>query len=170
MGMTKSAQIRELYDHTELSVGEIADTVGVRYQFAYNVIRKLCDERGEEVRKAVTLESSEDIRQYLDQGYTVDEITKAFDLNPAFVKAIADAYEKAKNGDELPGPEAKLLEEQQKKNEDEQAAARDSNIEDKGFKKLSKAERKQLRKQQEEQRLKDLREIRGRLDGENWDD
>lgn len=50
--LTKSEQIRRLFD-AGMSVAEIANYMGIRYQFAYNVVSYHVKQRELEVRKYV---------------------------------------------------------------------------------------------------------------------
>lgn len=90
--MSKSAQIRELYENTDMTVAEIAGKVGVRYQFAYNVIARHCAKKGEEVRKARPITTSSQIREMLDRGMTPGQIAKMLNTNYVFVHQVAKRY------------------------------------------------------------------------------
>lgn len=90
--MSKSAQIREMYDNTNMTVAEIAEAVGVRYQFAYNVISRHCAKKGEEVRKANPVTTSQMIRELAAQGLTPGQIAKKLNTNYAFVHQVVRKF------------------------------------------------------------------------------
>lgn len=96
--MSKSAKIRELYDATDLTVAEIADKVGVRYQFAYNVVARHCAKKGEKVRKARPITTSSQIREMLDRGMSPGQIAKMLNTNYVFVHQVAKRYYMEKSG------------------------------------------------------------------------
>jgi len=90
--MSKSAQIRDLYKNTNLTVAQIADMIGVRYQFAYNVISQYCTKTGTEVRKARSTSTSAQIRELVEQGLTPGQIAKQLGINYVFAHQVAKKY------------------------------------------------------------------------------
>lgn len=59
MSMNKSGKIRSLYD-AGLTVAEISKLMGIRYQFAYNVVSYYATQKELEVRKLVAAGTSSD--------------------------------------------------------------------------------------------------------------
>lgn len=105
--MSKSARIRELYDQG-MSVGECAKQVGVRYQFAYNVVRKQCDKEGEEVRRVNKVTKSDQFRELAAQGKTPGEVAKHFNANYSFVHQVLSKW--AKDNPKAAEPMLKAME------------------------------------------------------------
>lgn len=93
--MSKSQQIRELYNKG-LTVAQVAEEVGVRYQFVYNVVSRMCNKQGVEVRKANPITTSQRIRELVDEGLTVGQIAKKLNTNYVFVHQVVKRYLKDK--------------------------------------------------------------------------
>ena len=94
--MSKSEMIRSYYNEG-LSVGECAKRVGVRYQFAYNVISKMCKKKGEEVRRVNKVTRASQFREMFDEGYNVGQIAKALNANYNQVHQVISKYKKQLN-------------------------------------------------------------------------
>lgn len=105
--MSKSAQIRELYNQG-MSVGECAKQVGVRYQFAYNVVRKQCDKEGVEVRRVNKVTKSDQFRELAAQGKTPGQVAKELNANYSFVHQVLSKW--AKDNPKAAEPMLKAME------------------------------------------------------------
>ena len=87
--VSKSQMMRNLYDDG-MSVSQIAKEMGVRYQFAYQIINNYT---GGQIRKGDTGPSkSDEFRQLFDEGKTVGEIAKATNSNYTFVFQVIKKY------------------------------------------------------------------------------
>jgi transposase len=99
--MNKSDMFREMYD-SGMSVAEIARETGSHYSYVYGVIQRLCNKRGEEVRKERKASVSDTIRAMVDEGKTVGQIAKELNRNYSFVFSVVKKYkqrlETAKSG------------------------------------------------------------------------
>lgn len=91
--MSKSELIRNYYNEG-LTIREVADKVGVRYQFAYNVVSKMCEKKGEEVRRANKVTRASQFREMFDEGYSVGQIAKALNANYNQVHQTISKYKK----------------------------------------------------------------------------
>lgn len=89
---SKSQMMRDLYDQG-MSVSEIAKEVGVRYQFAYQVLSK---HTGGELRSSTASKTSKssEFRRMFDEGMTVGQIAKATNSNYTFVFQVIKKYKK----------------------------------------------------------------------------
>ena len=94
--VSKSSQIRDLYDQGE-QISTIAQKVGVRYQFVYNVVSRYCNKTGQEVRHQKEKSTSQIIREKVDEGKKVGEIAKELNLNYVFVHQVVKKYREQKN-------------------------------------------------------------------------
>ncbi len=104
--MSKSTMIRDMYASDDnVTVAEVAETVGVRYQFAYNVIRRYCDKIGTDVRKANPVTQSSRIRELFLAGKKPGEIAKELNTNYSFVHQVVKKLrdELGLNNDEQEG-------------------------------------------------------------------
>jgi transposase len=88
-GPSKSAQIKALAA-TGMSVGDIARTVGVRYQHAYGVLKAAAVANGGTVptAKREGPSKSERIRQLHAQGLTKGQIAKELGIRYQFVYGV----------------------------------------------------------------------------------
>jgi hypothetical protein len=91
--VSKSAQIRRLLDDGK-TISEVADIVGVRYNFVYNVASRHMDKLP--TRQQEGKSQSARIREMLDEGKTVTEIKKALGLDYNFVYGVKTAYDRKK--------------------------------------------------------------------------
>ncbi len=78
---SKSLGMVELHDMGMLA-GDIAKTLGVRYNFVYNVVT---EKRGSVHKKNKEESKSEKIREYANQGLSTTEICKEFAKNGIYV-------------------------------------------------------------------------------------
>ena len=89
--MSKSEMFRQMYD-AGMSVAKIARETGSHYSYVHGVIQRLCQKRGEEVRKERKESKSDIIRAMVDQGKTVGQIAKELNSNYSFVYSVVKKY------------------------------------------------------------------------------
>jgi len=94
--MNKSQRIRALLDEGK-SISEVAEIVGVRYNFVYNVASRYMDDLPTQSQQGES--KSQQIRDLLDAGKTVTEIKKALGLDYNFVYGVKRQYDAKKARD-----------------------------------------------------------------------
>lgn len=87
-GVSKSQKMKDLFDGG-VAVKDIALAMGVRYNFAYNVIQNHCMVKGIEIQKTVRNGRREEIVAALKAGATLIEIAKQSKLQYNYVWKIA---------------------------------------------------------------------------------
>lgn len=92
---SKSEMFRKMYDEG-LNVSEISKQTGAHYSYVYGVIQRMCNKRGEEVRKDKKYSKSDQIRQMVDEGYKVGQIAKELNSNYSFVYSVVKKYKESK--------------------------------------------------------------------------
>ena len=112
-GLSKSGKMKELF-RLGLEIKEIADMVGVRYNFVYNVVSNMVIVEGIEVEQTKQASKKDAVWALLDQGKTAKEIAVELKTNynyvyklrkewqakvEAEVKAQNEAYEKEMMGE-----------------------------------------------------------------------
>ena len=112
-GLSKSGKMKELF-RLGLEIKEIADMVGVRYNFVYNVVSNMVIVEGIEVEQTKQSSKKDAVWALLDQGKTAKEIAVELKTNynyvyklrkewqakvEAEVKAQNEAYEKEMMGE-----------------------------------------------------------------------
>jgi len=92
--MSKSAKVKALFDQG-YEVRQVANMVGIRYNFAYNVIRNYIvvnDVQVEETKK----ESKKDVVWAMfDQGITVGQVSKELKMNYNYAWKLHKEWERA---------------------------------------------------------------------------
>lgn len=103
-GLSKSKKMIELYlNFPELSISQIAATIGVRYQFSYNVISSYCMMNQIELRKDKK-ESKKDqiIKIWEESGRTkkISDISYDLRTHQNHVRNVLNTYKKENNIDQ----------------------------------------------------------------------
>lgn len=98
--ISKSEGMRQLYDQG-LELREIADAMGVRYQFVYNAVSNYCRIEGTEIRtgergKGTGPSKKDQIIELLKAGKTKTEISTELKCYYNYVYNVEKNYEKAK--------------------------------------------------------------------------
>lgn len=96
--VSKSARMKQLFD-LGLSVKEIAEAMGVRYNFAYNVVSNYCMQEGIEIEKQKRGGKKEEIIRLYKEGKSNKEIAIELKTNYNYVynvlKPIKEAEKEA---------------------------------------------------------------------------
>src|SRR5690606_1282419 len=96
--LSKSARMKQLFD-LGLSVKEIAEAMGVRYNFAYNVVSNYCMQEGIEIEKQKRGGKKEEIIRLYKEGKSNKEIAIELKTNYNYVynvlKPIKEAEKEA---------------------------------------------------------------------------
>lgn len=94
---TKSSKIRKMYtDGTP--IGDIAKTLNIRYEFAYQVSKRFAKDQGKEFttnRKQGETKASK-IKKLLDEGKKPSEIADIVDSRQPYVYSVAKEYKQSK--------------------------------------------------------------------------
>lgn len=100
--ISKSEGMRILYDmNGELELKEIAELLGVRYQFVYNAVSNYCRIEGKEIRtgergKGNGVSKKDMIIDLLKQGKSKTEISAELKCYYNYVYNVEKEYEKSK--------------------------------------------------------------------------
>jgi len=90
--VNKSQMFREMYDQG-MGVAQIAKETGCHYSYVYGVIQRLCNKRGEEIRREKKGPTrSDQIREMYAQGMKVGQIAKKLNANYSFVFSVCKKY------------------------------------------------------------------------------
>lgn len=93
-GMSKSAKMKTLFD-MGLEVKEIANVLGVRYNFVYNVISNHCNMNGIQVETNKRESKRDKIIELHEQGLSNKEISIELKTNYNYVFNVIKAYKRA---------------------------------------------------------------------------
>lgn len=93
--MNKSKAMRNYFveNDGDVTISDIANEVNVRYAFAYQVIRRFCDDSDYEMptnEGGVT--KADKIRNLYDDGLTIGEIAKQLNTNYSYCWSVVDEY------------------------------------------------------------------------------
>jgi len=98
--MNKSANIRNIFDESnhEMSISAIAEKANVRYQFAYQVIKRYCNKNDIKFpANAKNKKSKADkIREMYDENMTIGAIAKELNTNYTYAWQVCDKHRKNK--------------------------------------------------------------------------
>jgi len=100
--MNKSQKVRNLFEkNPNMSVSEIAEEVGIRYAFAYQVLRRHVDKNDNLEMPTKNSENSkaDTIREMFDKGLTIGEIAKKLNTNYSYCWQVCDKHRKEDNND-----------------------------------------------------------------------
>lgn len=92
--VSKSARMKQLFD-LGLSVKEIAEAVGVRYNFAYNVVSNYCMQEGIEIEKQKRGGKKEQIIKLHKEGKSNKEIAIELKTNYNYVYSVLKPIKQA---------------------------------------------------------------------------
>lgn len=92
--LSKSARMKQLFD-LGLSVKEIAEAMGVRYNFAYNVVSNYCMQEGIEVEKQKRGGKKEEIIRLYKEGKSNKEIAIELKTNYNYVYNVLKPIKQA---------------------------------------------------------------------------
>ena len=93
-GMSKSAKMKALFD-LGLEVKEIANVLGVRYNFVYNVVSNYCNTNGIPVETNKRESKRDKIIELHKQGLSNKEISIELKTNYNYVFNVIKAYKRA---------------------------------------------------------------------------
>jgi transposase len=93
-GMSKSSKMKALFD-LGLEVKEIANILGVRYNFVYNVISNYCSMNGIKVETNKRESKRDQIIELHKQGLSNKEISIELKTNYNYVFNVIKAYKRA---------------------------------------------------------------------------
>ena len=85
---SKSAKVRMLFDGG-LTIKEICTLVGIRYNFAYNVIQNYCIQNGIALEKVARESKRSEVIELLKSGKTLAEVSREMKMNYNQVWKIA---------------------------------------------------------------------------------
>ncbi len=94
----KSQKIRQIFKKSnhKLTISKISKKAGVRYQFAYQVIKRYCSKNN------ITMPTNKQkqtkaakIRKLYDKGLTIGAISKKLNTNYTYVWSVCDKYRKS---------------------------------------------------------------------------
>lgn len=91
---SKSARMKQLFD-LGLSVKEIAEAMGVRYNFAYNVVSNYCMQEGIEIEKKARSGKKEQIIKLYKEGKSNKEIAIELKTNYNYVYNVLKPIKQA---------------------------------------------------------------------------
>jgi len=97
--MNKSQNIRNIFKENDYKIGisEVAEKAEVRYQFAYQVIKRYCNKNDVEFPTNQNKESKADkIRKLYDEGKAIGDIAKELNTNYTYCWAVVDKHRKNK--------------------------------------------------------------------------
>jgi len=98
--VNKSKQMREFFEQNDcdVSIREVADEIGVRYQYAYQVIRRYCNKNDVELptNNSDGETKADKIRSMWDDDMTIGDIAKELNTNYTYVWSVVDKYRKNK--------------------------------------------------------------------------
>jgi len=103
--VNKSQQMRDLFvENPEKDISEIADDVGVRYAFAYQVIRRFVDKR-EDMEMPTKRNNGEPSKkdkmiQMYEDGASIADCAKAVDTNYSYAWKTIDDYRKKQQSED----------------------------------------------------------------------
>lgn len=101
--INKSARMRQYFDEHDgdVSIAEVADEIGVRYQFAYQVLRRHCRKNDLELPTSNNSgpTKKDEMIELWEEGMAIADIAKAVDTNYSYAWSTIDAYRKD-NGSE----------------------------------------------------------------------
>lgn len=92
--LSKSARMKQLFD-LGLSVKEIAEAMGVRYNFAYNVVSNYCMQEGIEIEKQKRGGKKEEIIRLYKEGKSNKEIAIELKTNYNYVYNVLKPIKQA---------------------------------------------------------------------------
>lgn len=92
--VSKSARMKQLFD-LGLSVKEIAEAMGVRYNFAYNVVSNYCMQEGIEIEKQKRGGKKEEIIKLYKEGKSNKEIAIELKTNYNYVYNVLKPIKQA---------------------------------------------------------------------------
>lgn len=93
-GLSKSAKIKVLFDHG-LEVKEIASTLNIRYNFAYNVLQNYINTQSIEVEASHRETKKDVVWALFDQGKKIGEVAKELKMNYNYVWKLRKEWEDA---------------------------------------------------------------------------
>ena len=105
-GLSKSGKMKELF-RLGLEIKEIADIVGVRYNFVYNVVSNMVIVEGIEVEQTKQASKKDAVWALLDQGKTAKEIAVELKTNYNYVYKLRKEWQ-AKVEAEVKAAEAEV--------------------------------------------------------------
>jgi transposase len=105
-GLSKSGKMKELF-RLGLEIKEIADMVGVRYNFVYNVVSNMVIVEGIEVEQTKQASKKDAVWALLDQGKTAKEIAVELKTNYNYVYKLRKEWQ-AKVEAEVKAAEAEV--------------------------------------------------------------
>ena len=92
--LSKSVRMKQLFD-LGLSVKEIAEAMGVRYNFAYNVVSNYCMQEGIEIEKQKRGGKKEQIIKLHKEGKSNKEIAIELKTNYNYVYSVLKPIKQA---------------------------------------------------------------------------
>jgi len=95
----KSQQMRTFFDDNDgdVTIREVADEIGVRYQYAYQVIKRHCNKNDLEFPSGQGGETKADkIRELYDDGLSIGDIAKQLNTNYTYCWSVVDKHRKNK--------------------------------------------------------------------------
>lgn len=93
-GISKSSKIKTLFDHG-FEVKEIASTLNIRYNFAYNVLQNYINTQSIEVEASHKETKKDVVWALFDQGKKIGEVAKELKMNYNYVWKLRKEWEEA---------------------------------------------------------------------------
>ena len=98
--VNKSQRMRDYFNEHdgEVSISEVEDEVGIRYQFAYQVLRRHC--RKNDIELPTTQNNGETKKDRMiemwEDGLSISEVAKEVDTNYSYAWSTIDEHRKDK--------------------------------------------------------------------------
>lgn len=111
--LSKSAKVKELFSQG-YTVKQIADLVGIRYNFAYNVIRNHIVINDVEVNREQTTSKKDQVFAMYDIGKTLTEVSKELKMNYNYAWKLHEEWKRmiekeAKAAEAAEGPIGEMI-------------------------------------------------------------